>query len=187
VSRSIDGRTINWTWTASNGNGRAIDHYQYSLDGGAWQNTQSRSFSRTFGYSETHTLRVRAVSTAEDAARRVSGIDSASGTTVQAPQPNVEAFRTGTVPCDTNPSSTCTEYNVRGTNLPPNRTVTAYCQFRTGSSGSWGPSQFPNSATTNGSGSFTGNSSCHVGSNTWLRYEVRVSGGGTYYTSPVTE
>jgi hypothetical protein len=184
VSRSIDGRTITWTWTASNGNGRAIDRYQVSLDGGGWQDVGGRSFSRTFGYSESHTLRVRAVSTAEDAARRISGIGSASGTTGAAPQPDIEAFRTGTTECDTAPGSTCTEYNVRGSNLPANTTVTTYCQFNNAGAG-WGAAQFPRSFTTNGSGSFTGDRSCHVGTNTQLRYQVRVN-GNTYYSNAVT-
>lgn len=183
VSRSVSGRTIDWTWTASNGNGRAIDHYEYSLDGGAWQSTGGRSFSRQFGYSESHTLRVRAVSTGADAARQLSPAGSASGTTGAAPQPSVTAFQTGTTPCDSNPSSTCTQYNVRGSNLPPNTSVTHYCQFNNGSG--WGPSQFPHTVSTNGSGDFTGNGTCHVGTNTQLRYEVRV-GGNTYFTQPVT-
>lgn len=185
VSSSVDGRTISWTWTASNGNGRAIDRYEYSLDGGGWQSTQGRSFSRTFGYSESHTLRVRAVSTAQDPDRRISGIDAAGGTTVAEPRPVVEAFRTGTTECDTAPGSSCTTYNSRGRNLPPNSAVTVYCQF-SNAGGAWGAPQFPQGARTNGSGDFTGNNSCHVGTNTRLRYEVRV-GGNTYYTDPVTK
>ena len=98
----------------------------------------------------------------------------------------MEAFSTGSTPCESNPASTCTRYNVRGADLPAGRTVTAYCQFRTGTGGAWGPAQYPHSATTDGNGSFTGTSNCHVGLNTYLRYEVRVSGGGTLYTDPVT-
>lgn len=186
VSASVDSRTIRWTWTASNGNGRAIDRYQYNLDGAGWVNIDGRSFSRTFGYAESHTLRVRAVSTAEDADRRISGIDSATARTVNAPNPVVEAYRTGTTECDTAPGSICTQYNVRGRNLPANTTVTGTCQFRTGTSGAWGPSQFPHDARTNGSGSFTGNNSCHVGTNTYLRFRVEVN-GNFYYTSAVTK
>lgn len=186
VSASVDGRTIRWSWTASNGNGRAIDRYQYNLDGNGWVNIDGRSYSRTFGYSETHTLRVRAVSTATDAARKTSGVDSASAKTVAAPNPVVEAYRTGTTECDTAPGSTCTQYNVRGRNLPANTTVTGTCQFRTGTSGAWGPSQFPHDARTNGSGSFTGNNSCHVGTGVYLRFRVQVN-GNTYYTSAVTK
>jgi len=186
VSASVDSRTIRWTWTASNGNGRAIDRYQYSLDGGGWVNIDGRSFSRTFGYSENHTLRVRAVSNASDASRRISGIDSATARTGTAPDPEVEAYRTGTTECDTAPGATCTQYNVRGRKLPPNTTVTGSCQFRTGTSGAWGPSQFPHDARTDGNGSFTGNNSCHVGTNVYLRFQVRVN-GNTYYTDPVTK
>jgi hypothetical protein len=111
-------------------------------------------------------------------------VTSASGRTVDAPDPVVTAFRTGTTACDTAPDSTCTSYNVRGSNLPPNSTVTAYCQF-SNAGGPWGASQFPHDASVNGNGDFTGNSACHVGVNTRLRYEVR-SGGNSYYTDPVT-
>lgn len=181
VSRSVEGTRINWTWTASNGNGRPIDHYQYSLDGGAWQNTQSRSFSKTFAPDTSHTLRVRAVSTAPDPDRRISGIGSATGRTAA---PSVEAFRTGTTACDTAPTSTCTEYNVRGSGFRPGITVTAYCQFDNGYG--WGPAQYPHSAQVRSDGTFTGNSSCHVGTNTYLRYQVRAD-GKTYYTQRVTK
>lgn len=185
VSASVNGRTIEWRWTASDGNGRPIDHYEYSLDGGGWTSTSGRSFSRQFDYEESHTLRVRAVSTGADPDRSVSANGSASGRTVDRPQVVVTAFRTGETECDTAPGSTCTTYNVRGSNLPPNTGLTAYCQFRN-AGGGWGASQFPHGATTDGNGDFVGNSACHVGVNTELRYEVRV-GGNSYYTDPVTK
>lgn len=183
VSRTVEGTRINWTWTASDGNGRAIDRYQYSLDGGAWQDTQSRSFSRTFGPEEEHILRVRAVSTAQDQARRISGIGSATGRT---PAPTITAFRTGrTVPCDIG-GGTCTEYNVRGTGLPPDTAVQVYFQFSSGNQTSWGSPTRSNDARTNGDGAFTGTSQAHVGTNTWLRFQVRFD-GKTYYSQAVTK
>lgn len=185
VSRTVSDRTIEWTWTASNGNGRSIVRYEYSLDGGAWQGTQARSFSRTFGYSESHTLRVRAISDGADPARNTSGNGSASGTTDAAPRPSIEAFRTGTAPCQFGGPGTCTVYNSRGTNFPPNRTITVYCQFQNPGE-DWGAIERGQQATTNGSGSFTGNNSCHVGTNTGLRYVTTVD-GTTYYSDRVTK
>lgn len=183
VSRTIEGTRINWTWTASNGNGRTIDRYQYSLDGGAWQDTQDRSFSRAFGPDESHTLRVRAVSTGQDPERRLSGIGSAAGRTES---PTITAFRTGrTVPCDIGDGS-CTEYNVRGSNLPPNTTVEVYFQFSNGNQTSWGQLNRSNDARTGDAGNFTGSSSAHVGTNTWLRYQIR-AGGKTYHSQAVTK
>lgn len=183
VTASRNGRTITWTWTASNGNGRAIQRYEYSLDGGAWQNTQNRSFSQTFGYSETHRLRVRAVSNAQDPARQVSGIGADQATTVAAPQPQVSSVYNRNVSCDSNPGSPCSEYSVRGSNLPPNTTVSYACRF--GSPGNWGAWRTSQSATTNGAGDLAPVGMCHVGLNNQLQYRV-VVGGNTYLTDPVT-
>ncbi|QGG93634.1 Ig-like domain-containing protein [Actinomarinicola tropica] len=183
VSASRNGREITWTWTASNGNGRAVQRYEYSLDGGAWQNTQSRSFSRTFGYSETHRLRVRAVSNADDPARQVSGIGAAQATTVAAPQPEVSSRYNRNVPCDSNPGSPCSEYSVRGSNLPPNASVSYACRF--GSPGNWGAWRTSYSTSTDGSGNLAPVGMCHVGLNNQLQYRV-VVGGNTYLTDPVT-
>lgn len=64
VSASVNGRTITWRWNLTT-NGRPIDQVQISTDGGGWRAPSSRtSHSQTFGYSETHGLRVRAHSIA---------------------------------------------------------------------------------------------------------------------------
>lgn len=181
VSRTVNGRTITWTWTASSGNGRSIDRYQYSLDGGSWTNIGSREFSRQFGYSESHTLRVRAVSTAADANRRISGVGSASGRTIDDPAV-IEATAGGTTPCDIG-GGTCRKYAASGRNLQPNTTYTLYCQFT--DAGSWGDEQFGVSVTTNGQGAFNYGNKCHVGAYTQLRYVVR-GPGGPYYSRAVS-
>ncbi|PTT68907.1 Ig-like domain-containing protein, partial [Arthrobacter sp. HMWF013] len=61
-SSGVGDRTVSWTWNQPSGNGRPVTGYQYSVDGGGWQNTDQRSFSKTVGYSETVQLRVRAIS-----------------------------------------------------------------------------------------------------------------------------
>ncbi len=61
-SSGVGDRTVSWNWNEPNGNGRAVTGYQYSVDGGGWQNTNQRSFSKSVGYSQTVELRVRAIS-----------------------------------------------------------------------------------------------------------------------------
>jgi large repetitive protein len=57
----VSDRTITWNWSEPSGNGRPITGYEFRVDGGGWQSTTARSHSQAFGYSETHTLCVRAV------------------------------------------------------------------------------------------------------------------------------
>lgn len=187
VSASVSGRTITWTWTASDGNGRAIDHYRIRLDGGTWQQKApgDRRFERTFGYSETHRLEVQAVSTATDANRKRSGIGAAQRTTVAAPTPDIRATRAGTTSCDSDPTSTCTRYAASGSNLLPNTGYTLACQFNV-ANGGWGADQFSVGIRTDGSGGFNYGYKCHVGTNTELRYVVRGT-GGPYYSNIVTK
>ena len=96
----------------------------------------------------------------------------------------VEAFRIGTDECDTAPGYTCTTYNVRGRNLPPNTNAAVRCQW-SNAGGPWSDNHPSNGVRTNGSGSFTGTSTCEVGVNTRLRYEVQFP-GQSYTTDPVT-
>lgn len=84
-SGGVGDTTVSWTWNQPNGNGRAVTGYQYSLDGGAWQDTQQRSFSKNVGFSETHTLRVRAISGGQPG--RIGSDTSRSGTEPPPPVP----------------------------------------------------------------------------------------------------
>ncbi|MBA4103484.1 MAG: hypothetical protein C0488_14845, partial [Arthrobacter sp.] len=84
-SSGVGDRTVSWTWNQPDGNGRAVTGYQYSLDGGAWQDTQERRFSKTVGYSETHTLRVRAISAGQPG--RIGSDTSRSGAEPPPPVP----------------------------------------------------------------------------------------------------
>lgn len=59
VSANASGRTITWRWQLRN-NGRPIDAVQVSVDGAGWKASDAReSHAQTFGYSESHGLRVR--------------------------------------------------------------------------------------------------------------------------------
>ncbi|MCT9627146.1 tandem-95 repeat protein, partial [Pseudarthrobacter equi] len=78
-------KTVSWTWNQPDGNGRAVTGYQYSLDGGGWQDTNQRSFSKTVGFSETHTLRVRAISGGQPG--RIGSDTSRSGAEPPPPVP----------------------------------------------------------------------------------------------------
>lgn len=142
VNASRSNRTITWNWGAVSGNGRTVVRYETRLDSGGWQNNgTSRTYSRSFGYAETHTLRVRAVTDASDSARRTSGEGSASARTVDPPLPTYtdtvsDAFEGGT--CEQNSTgggswnrqATCTgsaTWHTNGTAL------TFDCQRRAGS------------------------------------------------------
>lgn len=90
LSSSDNGdRRITWTWGRSDGNGRSIARYEVRLDNGSWtSNGTSRSFSHTVSRrGDSAQLRVRAVSTAEDSARRISGVAGPLSHTTPPPPP----------------------------------------------------------------------------------------------------
>ena len=99
-SSGVGDKTVSWTWNEPNGNGRPVSGYQYSLDGGAWQDTGQRSFSKTVGFSETHELRVRAISANQPG--RIGKDTSRSGSEPPPPVPTsqvqVEATTVRTCP-----------------------------------------------------------------------------------------
>jgi hypothetical protein len=75
-----DGK-VHWTWNNPNTNGRPLSHYEVSMDGGAWQNVnKANSFDAgAGGWSQSHRLRVRAVTVVDGAiggpATSTSGAD----------------------------------------------------------------------------------------------------------------
>ncbi|CAM3076418.1 Fibronectin type III domain protein [Arthrobacter ulcerisalmonis] len=85
-SSGVGDKTVSWTWNQPDGNGRAVTGYQYSLDGGGWQDTDQRSFSKTVGFSETLTLRVRAISGGQPG--RIGSDTSRSGAEPPPPVPD---------------------------------------------------------------------------------------------------
>lgn len=63
ASTQGDGQ-VHWTWNNPNMNGRPLNHFEVSMDGGGWQNvgTANRFDASAGGWSKSHNLRVRAVS-----------------------------------------------------------------------------------------------------------------------------
>jgi len=104
-------KSVSWTWTQPNGNGRPVTGYQYSLDGGSWVNTDQRSFSTGAAYSETKTLRVRAISAGQPG--RIGSDTSRSGSEPPPPVPTsqvqVEATTIRTCPGKPNQTDTYSE------------------------------------------------------------------------------
>ncbi|MCC5949483.1 MAG: cadherin-like domain-containing protein [Nitriliruptoraceae bacterium] len=82
-------RRITWSWGNANGNGRSIARYEVSLNNGSWSSVgTSRSFQHTVSSrGDSAQLRVRAISTAEDSARRTSGIAGPRSHTTPPPPP----------------------------------------------------------------------------------------------------
>ncbi|WP_285243641.1 Ig-like domain-containing protein [Pseudarthrobacter sp. fls2-241-R2A-127] len=61
TSNKGDGQ-VHWTWNDPATNGRPLDHYEVSMDGGGWQNvgTANRFDAGAGGWSKSHNLQVRA-------------------------------------------------------------------------------------------------------------------------------
>ena len=74
VSGSVNGQTLNWNWTTPAANGRPITRFDVFLDGTLAYQGMNTSFSRSFGYSERHTLEVAAVNERGTGARGGSAI-----------------------------------------------------------------------------------------------------------------
>jgi hypothetical protein len=72
---------VHWSWNNPNTNGRALNHYEVSMDSGGWQNVgKATSFDAgAGGWGKSHNLRVRAVTVADGAiggpATSTSGAD----------------------------------------------------------------------------------------------------------------
>ncbi|MDI3212087.1 Ig-like domain-containing protein [Arthrobacter sp. AL12] len=105
-SSGVGDKTVSWTWNAPNGNGRPVTGYQYSVDGGAWQDTQQRSFSKSVGFSETVTLRVRAVSGGQNG--RIGSDTSRSGSEPPPPVPVLSQIQAHNSTCPGKPNQTDT-------------------------------------------------------------------------------
>ena len=123
-SSGVGDKTVSWTWNQPNGNGRAVTGYQISLDNGAWQDTTQRSFSKSVGYDETHTLEVRAISGGQPG--RIGSDTSRSGSAPPPPGPKLWNVTVRVNSCleeakgsgDHWSSGTCTSYMMpQGSNL----------------------------------------------------------------------
>lgn len=125
VGASASGRDITFTWGPPSPNGRDITTLQIRIDGGNWQNVAVGNGSRTnaYGYSERHTIDVRA----QDAAGQWSAVVSDAATTVNPPQPRAWVTRGASAQGQDNCSSTACAYFVVNTRDFPAGTYRVYC------------------------------------------------------------
>ena len=135
VSARPDGQRVVFNWSPPASNGRAIDHLEIRINGGNWEPVGKGSGSRTVGsgYSQTHSIRVRA----HDVANQESSIAEASARTVDPPPPP----RTVNISKDSSTVSGCTMHG--GGNCPRIRLVTSgfsgtySCDFHRANGGLW--------------------------------------------------
>lgn len=105
LAAAVSGQTITWSWTGD-GNGRPLTGYTVVLDGANVQGGTGTSFSRTFGWGESHTVCV----TATNSGGRTG--------------PNPPACQQATTPAPPNPNFTIS----RGESWNPvNGTCTTSC------------------------------------------------------------
>ena len=72
--------------TSPTATGAPVTGYQYSLDGGGWhEHRQQRRFSNGVGFSETHTLRVRAISAGQPGRHRQRHVPQRRGAAAAGP------------------------------------------------------------------------------------------------------
>lgn len=166
---TASGTSITYSWSPPARNGRDITKMEISIDGGGWSTvSQSDSTSRSYGYSETHSIKVRAT----DAAGQTSTA-SDSATTVDKPKARAWVTK-GTsgswATCDTYscaklklntsnfPAGTyylqCTDggtpFSGRNFSVPANGTIELGCYYGNPGHdvwvivGSWGPSEHLN-------------------------------------------
>ena len=85
------GQSVRLNWTVPAENGRPITVMQIDVDGGGWENVAVSNGSRTVGngYSQTHSIRVRA----QDSAGQWSNVASASARTDDPPPATAAAGR----------------------------------------------------------------------------------------------
>jgi hypothetical protein len=182
VTAHANGTSITYTWGGGGGNGRAVSSYYVCFDGGSCSTTGAGSTTKTYGYSQTHTITAYVT----DAAGQQSSTASASATTQGAPAMSVSVAQGPgrTVSgCGTTPP--CYDVIINVSNAPAN-TVLHYACFDTSDS----PPQFwPPSGTvdtgwsgsvesSNGSGAASFQSQCVFG--WWGKQHLQVSVNGTY-------
>jgi hypothetical protein len=123
VSGSVNGQTLNWNWTTPSANGRPVTEFRVYLDGGLVQQGMSTSFSRSFGYSERHTVAVEAVNLRGASSRGSSAVETAG------PPPTVGIEKSGTAQGQPGCSSSlCAYMTVRLRNFPANATLGVDCR-----------------------------------------------------------
>jgi len=115
---------VHWNWTKPATNGRALNHYEVSLDNGSWRNVgTATSFSASGGgWNKGHTLRVKAYTVVFGPA------GSANSTSGDSPAPTSWDIRATPVRTCTEPNSGTNSY--RNTN--PDQCISPGKWFDTG-------------------------------------------------------
>ncbi|QKJ18189.1 Ig-like domain-containing protein [Microbacterium hominis] len=135
------GTSITYEWGAPAENGRAITQVQIRIDGGSWEDVaKNGTRTRSYGYSETHTIRVRAF----DSAGQVSSVAQDSATTVAPPQPVARAGKGARTNSSTCTSSQCAYLTLTTENFPAG-SYRVYCN----ATGPYGGTPFAGGATWN--------------------------------------
>jgi hypothetical protein len=123
VGASVNATTITWSWGAVGGNGRPLARYEVRLDNNLVAQDLNTSFSRSFGFSETHSLSVVAVNSA--------GVGSSPGgaqASTNPPPTQVTLSRgvsaVGATGCS---SSGCSWFNIDGSGFTANATLPWEC------------------------------------------------------------
>ena len=97
---------------------------QISIDGGGWQNVANNGQrTNTYGYSERHTIDVRA----QDSANQWSNVVSAAATTVAPPQPKAWVTRGASAQGQPNCGSAACAYFVVNTQDFPAGSYRVHC------------------------------------------------------------
>ncbi|MFJ6651584.1 Ig-like domain-containing protein [Microbacterium sp. NPDC091313] len=123
ANAQASGTQITFSWSAPPENGRAITKVEIRIDGGGWQGVAANgSTTRDYGYSERHTIEVRAT----DAANQTSTA-SAAATTANPPQPRVTVSKGGSAQGQDNCSSSSCAYLVVNTQDFPAGNYQVYC------------------------------------------------------------
>ncbi len=126
VNWSGNNQTITWNWNVPNGNGRPISGFNVYLDGSLVQGGMGTSFSRTFGWNETHTL----VVSANNAGGLTSSGTSSSASTPPPPA-SVSIWKGASVNVSDCNTSACARIVVQPNNMSPTYNVECWSSLDT--------------------------------------------------------
>ena len=181
VSAVASGTSINYSWGGGGGNGRDVSSYHVCFDGGSCIDTGAGTTSKSYGYSQTHTITAYAV----DTAGQQSATASASATTAAAPMTvQVSQGPPRSVPgCQGTPP--CYDVDITVSNAAPNTVLNYYCrdnggQFWPAAAGVTTDIDWPEDdvVRSNGSGDASWQSQCDYGY--WGSGHLQANVNGTY-------
>ncbi|KAA9106450.1 Ig-like domain-containing protein [Microbacterium rhizomatis] len=120
ASATNNGTSITVGWSMPGENGRAIVRLEINVDGNGWENVGASGGSRQVGngYSQGHSIQVRAI----DSAGQTSATNSASATTSPPPQPvAITQKGPGRAPDGNCGNSSCAFFRLHVENFPAGR------------------------------------------------------------------